>query len=117
MSENARTVLEKRYLRRDSDGQPVETPHEMFWRVARFVAAAETELKGEPAQQADVFYDLMTEMRFLQAPIARAAKRRPERKAPLPAYSLPGSVDIKDQGLRRALSRLGAGTKARLTRG
>jgi len=62
-------------------------------------------------------YRAVTEMRFLQAPIARAAKRRPERKAPLPAYSLPGSVDIKDQGLRRALSRLGAGTKARLTRG
>ena len=34
LNENARTVLAKRYLRRGDDGQPVESIHEMFWRVA-----------------------------------------------------------------------------------
>jgi ribonucleoside-diphosphate reductase alpha chain len=29
------TVLEKRYLKKDKDGRVVETPEEMFWRVAR----------------------------------------------------------------------------------
>jgi hypothetical protein len=61
-------------------------------------------------------YRAVTEMRFLQAPIARSPKRAPGR-APLPAYALPESVDIKDAGLRGALSRLGAATRARLTRG
>jgi hypothetical protein len=61
-------------------------------------------------------YRAVTEMRFLQAPIARRVER-PQRKPPLPTYSLPDSAGIEDEGLRRALSRLGAATKARLTRG
>ncbi|MEZ5827231.1 MAG: DciA family protein [Hyphomicrobiales bacterium] len=61
-------------------------------------------------------YRAVTEMRFLQAPIARAAPKRSPRKPPLPAYSLPKSAGIEDEGLARALSRLGAGAKARLTR-
>jgi len=61
-------------------------------------------------------YRAVTEMRFLQAPIARA--QRPEaKKAPLPTYTLPKSAGIEDAGLRRALSRLGAGARSRLTRG
>ena len=62
-------------------------------------------------------YRAVTEMRFLQAPIARTGKKRPERKPPLPAYSLPESAGIEDEGLARALSRLGAGAKGGLTRG
>ncbi|MGK2922474.1 MAG: DUF721 domain-containing protein [Methyloceanibacter sp.] len=62
-------------------------------------------------------YRAVTEMRFLQAPIGRAAKAKPSPKPPLPGYSLPKSAGIKDDGLAQALSRLGASTKARLTRG
>jgi hypothetical protein len=62
-------------------------------------------------------YRAVTEMRILQAPVARAAKRPPSRPAPLPTYSLPQSAGIEDEGLRRALSRLGAGARSRLTRG
>jgi hypothetical protein len=62
-------------------------------------------------------YRAVTEMRFLQAPIGRAAKPKPAPKPPLPGYSLPKSAGIKDEGLAQALSRLGASTKARLTRG
>jgi len=61
-------------------------------------------------------YRAVTEMRFLQAPIHRAAGRKPVRKPPLPAYSLPKSAGIENEDLARALSRLGAGAKARLTR-
>ena len=60
-------------------------------------------------------YRAVTDMRFLQAPIRRA-KPRPAPKPPLPAYSLPKSAGIEDEGLARALSRLGAGAKGRLTR-
>ena len=62
-------------------------------------------------------YQAVTEMRFLQAPIGRAAKAKRAPKPPLPAYTLPKSAGIADEGLAGALSRLGASTKARLTRG
>jgi len=35
LSSNALTVLEKRYLKKDKNGQVIETTEEMFWRVAR----------------------------------------------------------------------------------
>ncbi len=41
LSDNARRVLEARYLRRDRRGEVAETPEEMFARVARAVADAE----------------------------------------------------------------------------
>ena len=64
LSENARTVLRKRYLRRGPDGQPVETEQEMFWRVAYHVAKAEAEHGGEVEPMARRFYDLLTTLRF-----------------------------------------------------
>ena len=39
LSPNSRTVLERRYLRKGSDGSPIETVDEMFYRVASHIAA------------------------------------------------------------------------------
>ena len=64
LSPNARIVLEKRYLRRGPDGRPAETVEEMFGRVARHVAAAETEWGGDAQAVAADFYDLLTSLRF-----------------------------------------------------
>lgn len=67
LTDNARTVLERRYLRRGEDGKPVETVQEMFWRVAYHIALAEEELGGDEAQVefwARKFYDLLTNLRF-----------------------------------------------------
>ncbi|MCX5762042.1 MAG: vitamin B12-dependent ribonucleotide reductase [Gemmatimonadetes bacterium] len=67
LSANARTVLEKRYLVKDKSGKAVETPEDMFWRVATVVAeadrrygATEQEIHGTAVQ----FYELMTQRRF-----------------------------------------------------
>jgi ribonucleoside-diphosphate reductase alpha chain len=41
LSSNARTVLEKRYLVKDKTGKAVESPEDLFWRVATVVADAD----------------------------------------------------------------------------
>ncbi|MBI3790363.1 MAG: vitamin B12-dependent ribonucleotide reductase [Gemmatimonadetes bacterium] len=67
LSKNARTVLEKRYLVKDKSGKPVETPEEMFWRVATVVAEADRRYGATDAQveaKAAEFYALMTQRRF-----------------------------------------------------
>ncbi|HYN82070.1 MAG TPA: adenosylcobalamin-dependent ribonucleoside-diphosphate reductase, partial [Gemmatimonadaceae bacterium] len=67
LNQNARTVIEKRYLIKDSTGMPTEQPEDMFWRVATTVAEADRRYgAGEPgvSQLARDFYALMTERRF-----------------------------------------------------
>ncbi len=64
LSDNARTVLMKRYLRRDADGQPAETVEEMFWRVAWHVAEAEAETDDPVMPVARAFFQLLTSKRF-----------------------------------------------------
>ena len=67
LSDNSRTVLEKRYLRRGNDGNPIETEQEMFWRIAYHVALAEEELGGDAEQVgfwARRFFDLLTNLEF-----------------------------------------------------
>ncbi|MFN2226328.1 MAG: ribonucleotide reductase N-terminal alpha domain-containing protein, partial [Anaerolineae bacterium] len=65
LSENALTVLRKRYLLRGADGEPVETPAQMFWRVARVVAEPDAEYGGDPGTTARRFYDLLSSFRFM----------------------------------------------------
>ena len=63
-SENALTVLKRRYLRKDENGAPVESLDEMFRRVAHHVAQAELE-NGDPQTAEDFFYRLLTRLRFV----------------------------------------------------
>src|SRR5512136_646388 len=64
LSENARTVLSKRYLRKGPDGKPVETPEQMFSRVAHAIAQPEGEYGGDVAATEEAFYELLTGLRF-----------------------------------------------------
>jgi ribonucleoside-diphosphate reductase alpha chain len=67
LSENARRVLEARYLRRDAGGEIAETPEELFKRVARAVAGAESLLgNGEEAGAwEERFLDALVHLDFL----------------------------------------------------
>ncbi|MEW5718272.1 MAG: ribonucleotide reductase N-terminal alpha domain-containing protein [Chloroflexota bacterium] len=64
LTPNARVVLEKRYLRRGVDNKPVETPEEMFDRVARVIAEPDARYGGDPIATREKFYDLLTTLRF-----------------------------------------------------
>lgn len=68
LAENAKKVLEKRYLKRSEDGAPIETPEELFLRVARNIASADA-LYGASEDKIDAiaadFYNIMTSLDFL----------------------------------------------------
>jgi len=79
LSENAARVLERRYLKKDSEGHVIETPEEMFARVAGHVAKAERKY-GDDArvkEMEEIFYRMMTEFKFLpNSPTLMNAGRR-----------------------------------------
>jgi len=64
LTENARQVLIRRYVRRGGDGLPVETPDEMFWRVSYHVASVEKMWGNDVMTHAKEFYTLMTSKKF-----------------------------------------------------
>jgi ribonucleoside-diphosphate reductase alpha chain len=69
MTPNALTVLRRRYLKRRAGGEPLESPAEMFWRVAENVAQAERRY-GRPAAKevrrwTEAFYAMMAQLEFL----------------------------------------------------
>lgn len=68
LSENAITVLERRYLKRDEDGRPMETPEDLFRRVAGNIASADAVYSATEAQVAarsEQFYGLMARREFM----------------------------------------------------
>lgn len=67
LTENARTVLERRYLKKDASGQVCESPEHMFRRVAAHIALAEKKYDENTDIQKieDEFYSLMADFRFL----------------------------------------------------
>lgn len=67
LTENARLVLARRYLKKDVEGNPVEEPELMFWRVACTIARIDADYGASSAAVDEVarqFYDLMTNGKF-----------------------------------------------------
>ncbi|MGI2336768.1 MAG: vitamin B12-dependent ribonucleotide reductase [Dehalogenimonas sp.] len=67
LADNALAVLNKRYLKKDKQGNPIETPEEMLRRVARTIAAAELiyDPKCDVREVENEFYGLMARLEFL----------------------------------------------------
>jgi len=68
LTKNAVTVLEKRYLKKDEQGNPIETPEGMFHRVAGAIAAGELiygKSKAEVEETEGEFYSMISELEFL----------------------------------------------------
>ncbi|NPV61939.1 MAG: adenosylcobalamin-dependent ribonucleoside-diphosphate reductase [Methanotrichaceae archaeon] len=65
LSVNAAEVLKKRYLQRDQRGEVIETPGQMFSRVARHVALAEKKYGGDFQDLEARFLKVMRDLIFL----------------------------------------------------
>lgn len=67
LTTNALQVLEARYLRRDASGQLIESPEELFARVARAVAQAELYYGSarQARQYEEAFLEAMLRLDFL----------------------------------------------------
>jgi len=67
LTENAIRVLERRYLKKDEDGEVIETAQELFRRVAKHIASAELlyDTEADVSLMEEAFYQLMANLEFL----------------------------------------------------
>jgi ribonucleoside-diphosphate reductase alpha chain len=67
LTPNAQIVLNKRYLKKDNQGQVIEKPEDMFRRVAQIVASADALYGGKDRikKTEERFLQMMTRLEFL----------------------------------------------------
>jgi len=69
LSENAAYIAKTRYAKRDESGTPVETPKEMFWRVAYNIATADRSFNNNSNEKtlstARIFYKMMARQEYI----------------------------------------------------
>ncbi|MBI5453628.1 MAG: adenosylcobalamin-dependent ribonucleoside-diphosphate reductase [Deltaproteobacteria bacterium] len=94
LSPGAITVLERRYLNKDASGRVIETPIEMFRRVARNVAGPEALYKGNASVWEEEFFRLMSTLEFLpNSPTLMNAGRRLQQLAACFVLPVEDSLD------------------------
>ena len=62
LTQNSIVVLQRRYLIKDSNGNVVESPEQLFHRVANVIAAPDEKFGTEPdevVRTAEQFYDMI----------------------------------------------------------
>jgi ribonucleoside-diphosphate reductase alpha chain len=69
LTKNALEIAQKRYLRTDMQGKVIETPGQMFWRVAHHLAKAEINWSSNGAVEktAQAFFERMVSFKFVVA--------------------------------------------------
>ncbi len=67
LNDNARVVLQKRYMKKDENNEVIESPEDMFFRVAENIAEAERHFDNEVNTEAVVeeFYNMLSSLEFL----------------------------------------------------
>ena len=68
LTPNALEVLKRRYLLKDNEGRVIETPVELFARVAKFIAGADRNYGADDAaidKTAQKFFDSMSNLEFM----------------------------------------------------
>lgn len=62
---NAIAVLERRYLLKNEEGKVIETPKQLFGRIAHAIAKADTKYGDDPKKSEEIFYNLMANREFM----------------------------------------------------
>lgn len=68
LTDNALKVLEKRYLKRDKDGNCIESPKDMFWRVAKTIASGDFQFgksEDDVKKLSERFYNVIANRYFM----------------------------------------------------
>ncbi|MEM4690048.1 MAG: vitamin B12-dependent ribonucleotide reductase [Archaeoglobaceae archaeon] len=65
LGKTAETVLRKRYLLKNENGEIVETPEQMCWRVANAIACAEENYGSDSRYWAKKFFEMMWNQEFM----------------------------------------------------
>lgn len=105
LAPNALSVAEKRYLQRDEAGGVVETPEEMFRRVAHNVALANERYDDgrSVADDEEAFFDLMASLAFLpNSPTLMNAGTEIQQLAACFTLAVPDSIEGIFSSLRSA---------------
>ncbi len=116
LTPNALEVLRSRYLKRSETGEILETPEELFRRVAKTIASAEANYGMSAAGQAEVeeqFYELMVTGRFMpNSPTLMNAGRRMGMLSACFVLPIEDSIDGIFSSIRDAamIQKAGGGT-------
>jgi len=115
LSENAKNVLKRRYLKKDNKGRVTETSERMFKRVARHIAKAERKYSSDAdvKKMENIFYNMMTELKFLpNSPTLMNAGRRLGQLAACFVLPIEDSMDGIFDSLKNAaiIHKSGGGT-------
>lgn len=94
LSPGAVTVLERRYLKKDRSGALIETPEEMFRRVAKNIAEAENLYGKEASKYEEAFLGMLSSLEFLpNSPTLMNAGRRLQQLAACFVLPVEDSLD------------------------
>ncbi len=79
LTPNAMKVLQQRYLLRDREGKIIETPDQLFYRVAKAIARVDKFYKEDALASESTFYQMMRNLEFLpNSPTLMNAGAHPE---------------------------------------